>query len=132
MTGRAHLDRFLEALHRDEEIPKDIRQWLLAGIEEFECTGDLAGALRLKACRAARQSRNEHLREAGRMLGTDTPATVRARRIIRAASTLSAYADEPEAVSRVVGNGWQKQVWLAMLNAPLPGYSTIRQMMPMP
>ena len=130
MTGRAHLDRFLEALHRGDEIPKDIRQWLLAGIEEFECTGDLAGALRLRRCRAAKQARNAHLREAGRMLGTDTPATVRARRIIRAASTLSAYADEPEAVARVVGDGWQKQIWLAMLAAPLPGYSAIRQILP--
>lgn len=130
MNGRAQLDRFLEALHRDEEIPKDIRRWLVDGIEEFERTGDLAGALRLHRCRAAKRARNAHLREAGRMLGTDTPATVRARRIIRAASTLCAYADQPEAVARVVGDGWQKQIWLAMLNAPMPGYSTIRQMMP--
>ena len=130
MNGRAQLDRFREALHGDGCIPSDLRRWMLDGIEEFERTGDLAGALRLHSSQVAKQARNAHLREAGRMLGTDSPATVRARRIIRSASTLSAYFDQPEAVERVVGNGWQREVWLAMLNAPLPGYSAIRQIMP--
>ena len=130
MNGQANIQRLKRAVQSRCPIPEDICSWLIAGLEEFERTGDLAGALRLHSSRAAKQARNVHLREAGRMLGTDSPATVRAKRITRAGRTLSAYFDEPEAVDRVVGNGWQREVWLAMLNAPLPGYSAIRQIMP--
>lgn len=130
MNGQANLARLAVAVRRGRPLPGDVAEWLLAGLEEFDRTGDLAGALRLHSTRAARQARNDHLREAGRILGTATPATIRARRILRTGRTLAAFIDEPESVDRVVGNGWQRQVWLAMLHADLPGFSRVRQLMP--
>lgn len=129
MNGTVQLRRLASAVQAGDEVPPDVQDWLLGGLAEYERTDDLGAALRLKPSRDARRSRNRHLIEAGRLLG-DQPATAKARQIVRTGRLLAAYLDEPNSVARVVGqNNWRWQVWLALLDADIPSYSTVRQLL---
>lgn len=112
-------------------MPPDVATWFVDGIKAFEAgNDDLAGVLAIKSTRALRQARNEHLREAGRLIGTDMDATVRATMIRRTARTLEAFLEEPGEIEPIIKRRWEREVFHALQHAELPSYNTIRKMMP--
>ena len=130
MSGRPQLKRMLQAMERGRPIPQDVATWFTTAVAEFEANGnDLAETLDIRVTRQHRQARNAHLRAAGRMLGDGIPATQRATRIRRAAEMLQAFIEDPALVEERYAGRWEFSVFQAILCAPLPSQSTLRQLL---
>lgn len=131
IDGRPQLRRMIRAIERGRPVPDDVATWFVDGIAAFEAgNDDLAGVLAIKSTRALRQARNEHLREAGRLIGTDVHATRRATLIRRTARKLEAFLEEPEQIEPFIRRRWEREVFRALQCAELPSHNTIRKMMP--
>ncbi len=131
VSGQPMLKRMAHALEQGQPVPPDVATWFLASIRAFEDSQeDLAELLSIKPTRALRRARNEHLREAGRLIGETVPATVRATMIRRAAAKLSDFLGEPQMIEPYIANSWELHVFRAIQCADLPSHSTIRQLMP--
>ena len=131
MNGRPQLRRMIRALERGRPVPDDVAAWFVSGIKAFEAgNDDLAGVLAIKSTRSLRQARNSHLREAGRLIGTNVDATARATMIRRMAKTLEAFLEEPDGIEPYIRRRWEGEVFRALQHADLPSYNTIRKLMP--
>lgn len=131
MNGLPQLRRMLRALERGRPVPADVAAWFVDGIKTFEAgDDDLGKILAIKPTRALRLARNEHLREAGRLIGTHIYATRRATMIRRTAGALREFLESPEEVDAYISQPWEREVFRAIQCADLPSLSTIRQLMP--
>jgi hypothetical protein len=131
IDGRPQLRRMIRAIERGRPVPDDVVAWFVSGVQAFEAgNDDLAGVLAIRSTRPLRQARNEHLREAGRLIGGDVKATVRATMIRRTASKLEAFLEEPDDIEPFIRHRWEREVFRAIQCADLPKHSTIRQLMP--
>lgn len=108
----------------------DCAEWFVQAVERYQAgDDDLIAALAITAS-AAKNSRNAHLVEAGRLIGEDVPATERATMIRRAAKMLENFIEAPEEIEPHLAKRWELEVFRAVQNAPLPSQSAVRQLMP--
>jgi len=128
--GRANLRRLTRALKHGRAVPSDCARWFVQAVDRFQAgEDDLIAALALTAS-AAKQARNAHLVEAGRMIGEDVPATERATMIRRTGAQLENFIEAPDEIEPHLARRWELEVFRALQNAPLPSQSAIRQLMP--